>query len=508
MDPRSRSHSRMAGLGSAEHPVRLFLACGLVLLAACGRPDPLFPPRLVLLYATCTLNKRFLAPYDPSVAYTPNLARFAAGARVFERHQTESGQSGTAFASIFSGLQAPDHGVYRHPTRLADAVLLVTEAFAGAGYDVHAWLDHGMASAELGYAQGVPASNVHPGFLRAGDAAFEAVLDRLASDPGYRAFLVTDFTVTHTPYRDRFVGEFCGRHPEACSGGADELERWAVLHRSAFRALQYDFADALAALGISSASAERLIAATETLYASNVFHLDRLFGAVLDAIRARGLLERALVAFTSDHGEVLYREDQAFHWTHGLQLDPEVLEVAFVLYGPAAGVRPGRHAQVTRSVDVFPTLAGLAGVALPPDPRRGVDLSPAVRGREPAPALVAYSHTALYADAVLDRYRRFPAFARRMPAVDPALMWTASRRGDEWLRRRRGDDGRWRIELGERRRGVPFEDHFDPGDPRHRELAEDLARYGARLVAGFREREGVSRALETELLQRLGYIER
>ncbi len=28
-------------------------------------------PRLVLLYATCTLNKNFLSPYDPSVPYTP-----------------------------------------------------------------------------------------------------------------------------------------------------------------------------------------------------------------------------------------------------------------------------------------------------------------------------------------------------------------------------------------------------------------------------------------------------
>ena len=95
----------------------------------------------MLLYATCTLSKDFLAPYDASVGFTPSLAALAAEGVTFERHQTESGQSGTAFASIFSGTQADRHGVYDHPTWLADDAYLVSEAFAARGWETW-WPTH------------------------------------------------------------------------------------------------------------------------------------------------------------------------------------------------------------------------------------------------------------------------------------------------------------------------------------------------------------------------------
>ena len=60
--------------------------------------------------------------------------------------------------------------------------------------------------------------------------------------------------------------------------------------------------------------------------------------------------------------EVLDRENALFKWTHGLQLVPEVLGVLFILYAPTAGLERGRVEQVTRSIDVFATLAGLSGI--------------------------------------------------------------------------------------------------------------------------------------------------
>ena len=43
---------------------------------ACGESGS-EDPRLVILYAPCTVNKNFLSPYQPSLAFTPNLARFS-----------------------------------------------------------------------------------------------------------------------------------------------------------------------------------------------------------------------------------------------------------------------------------------------------------------------------------------------------------------------------------------------------------------------------------------------
>lgn len=96
------------------------LVLALALAIGCGEgPGPGHSPRLVLLYATCSLNKDFLSPYDPAVRYTPSLEHFGRDAIIFDRHQTESGQSGTAFASLFSASQAPLHGIYERPSRLS-----------------------------------------------------------------------------------------------------------------------------------------------------------------------------------------------------------------------------------------------------------------------------------------------------------------------------------------------------------------------------------------------------
>ena len=69
-----------------------------VALAGCGGSPEVPRPRLVLLYATCTLAKDFLSPYDDAVSWTPEIGRFAGRGVVFRRHQTEAGLSGVAFA--------------------------------------------------------------------------------------------------------------------------------------------------------------------------------------------------------------------------------------------------------------------------------------------------------------------------------------------------------------------------------------------------------------------------
>ena len=46
--------------------------CLIAILTSCGRPPEQAQPqpRLVILYATCSLNKNFLSPYNPEVRYT------------------------------------------------------------------------------------------------------------------------------------------------------------------------------------------------------------------------------------------------------------------------------------------------------------------------------------------------------------------------------------------------------------------------------------------------------
>jgi arylsulfatase A-like enzyme len=488
--------------------------------SACGPASDVSRPRLVLLYATCTLAKSFLSPYEPSVTWTTHLDAFARRGVVFRRHQTEEGLSGIAFASIFSGTQATRHGVFSHPMRLGEEVLLITEAFADAGFEVWFWGDHEMASPELGYAQGVPPAQVVAGvprfftpdprrarsdreaFLRADDPRFVRLLDGLRRDPHRRALVVTDFTVTHAPYSIAYLDALCREVPGACAAASDRVEETAELFWQHHVDLSWNFDAAVHRLGLADADVARIARVAELLYRANVHRLDRLFGEVVAAVEARGLLDESAIAFTADHGEVLHREGAIFHWNHGFALAPEELGVPWLLVAP--GVEPGEWQGVTRSIDVFPTLAGLAAVPLGDGAVEGVDLSPALRGEAPPPALVAFSHTGLVPQALLQasRARGGTRLDALHPDWDAEGVWVSLRDGDLVYKLARPG--------GRELERLVYDLSRDPTDAAQRERFEELERYrGAlrrRLDAGtsalqLPEPESLDR------LRRLGYVE-
>ncbi|MCP4659046.1 MAG: sulfatase-like hydrolase/transferase [bacterium] len=504
---------------------RAFVATGIgVLAAALGiwscrespAPSPaLRSPRLVLLYATCTLNKDYLSPYNPAVTSTPHLERFRRDALVFRRHHSEAGQTGTAFASIFSGSQAEHHGIFRHPTPLADDVGLIGETFRRGGWDVHAWLEHGMASGELGYAQGADDDQVHATLITADDPELATVLDRLRQDQHYRALILTSFTVTHGPYQLAAVDSFCRLYPGECGARADReaFARYADFYRRSHAFLSYDFPGTAERTALTAEHLANLVEVIELLYRANVGYLDHLFGAVVDEIRHRGLLADSIIVFTADHGETLFREGTHFKWTHGNQLAPEVLNVPLLIRAPGVGVRAGSWEPVTRSIDLYPTLAALAGLPPPPSGEgRGIDLAAALRGHEPAPTLPAYSHTGLIPEPVLKASRKWTLFRSLFPRIDPELMWTQVREEDMVYQLRRTLTGELEPAVFDLA-ADPFElrNLVDPADPRQDRAFRDLDRYRERLLLAYRERGEPETAIDLErqeeLLRALGYIE-
>jgi arylsulfatase A-like enzyme len=479
--------------------------------------DPPPAPRLVLLYAPCTLTRAHLSPYRPSIPYTPRLQEFASEALTFERHQTEAGSSGIAYASLFSGAQADRHGVFDHPSPMREDVYGLFEAFADAGYDPFYWHDQQMARPGLGYARGVPPRQNVKGALQGGDERFEQVLARLAREPAYRALIVTNMKTTHGPYAIEPLQRFVRAYPELGTAETAAPPHYFGFYLKNHFILSWNLPAAIERHGLDEDALSRLTAQVEALYAANVHELDRQFGAVLDAIEEHGLADRSLVAFTADHGEVLRDDEALYQWSHSLQLAPEVLMVPWLVRAP--GVQPGRYAQVTRSIDVYPTLAGLAGVELPADRGiQGVDLSPALRGQAEAPDLEAYSHTSVLPAAVTlqmqnRRLRKnWERVKRFFPRAEVELIWTALRRGDDFHRLRQLEPGDWSVRsqrLSEDPEGSVARPAADaPPDP---EAGERLARYKARLVRGFHTNAQPERSPSEDerekALKALGYIQ-
>jgi arylsulfatase A-like enzyme len=172
-------------------------------------------------------------------------------------------------------------------------------------------------------------------------------------------------------------------HGPAPPGPGDEgafadLEPW--------RPPSYDEADvgdkpawvrALPPLG--AAERERIDALRRDQYAS-LLAVDRMVGAVLDALRETGRLENTLIVYTSDNG-LAWGEHR---WSKKEAPYEEVIRVPLVVRWDAGGVRPGSSPDaLALNVDIAPTIAEAAAVAAPG--AEGVSLLPVLRGSAEGP---------------------------------------------------------------------------------------------------------------------------
>jgi hypothetical protein len=115
-------------------------------------------------------------------------------------------------------------------------------------------------------------------------------------------------------------------------------------------------------LGVMSPESRAKILAA---YDAEVSATDRQLELLLDRMEAGGLLDRAVVVFTSDHGEELFDHGS---FEHGHSHHGEVVEVPLVIVAP--GLAPGRREGVASLLDVPSTIR--AAVGLEPG---GVDLA-------------------------------------------------------------------------------------------------------------------------------------
>jgi arylsulfatase A-like enzyme len=323
------------------------------------------------------------------------------------------------------------------------------------------------------------------------------------------------FSVTHAPYT-RFdalaLRNFRHDHPEEWPPlSDDEVARFVKLYEDNHLRLQWDFPKAVRELGLGPTEVSALAAVLEAHYKARVRLLDHCFGRVLQRIREAGLLEESLIAFTADHGETLYREDTLFKWTHGLELHPDTIEVPLIVRLPGAQPLRGSYDGISRSIDVYPTLAGLSGFSV--GTREGVDgldLSAAVRGRMRPASLRAFSHTTLLGPELVEQFRGW-GVSRYHPSTGKEHLWASVRDDDVYARLRKNEDGDWGVDLfrlGDPRGPAPM--LFDDRQRAHRDLVHELEGYKARLRRAY-EDQGRERARldpdARERLRSLGYIQ-
>lgn len=132
------------------------------------------------------------------------------------------------------------------------------------------------------------------------------------------------------------------------------------------------------------------------LYGDVIEELDASVGEILAAIRSSGIDDRTMVMYFSDNGPFLsygthagraepYREGKLTSWDGGMRSP-------FILRWPGRTPPGTTCAEPVMAIDLLPTLANLAGGALPSRTIDGLDLVPIFEGRPGART----PHEALY----------------------------------------------------------------------------------------------------------------
>lgn len=140
-------------------------------------------------------------------------------------------------------------------------------------------------------------------------------------------------------------------------------------------------------------------------YAALVAEIDHHVGRILAQLRAAGTLERTLVIFTSDHGELL-----GDHYMLGKEaVFPQAFHLPLIIHDPrreADATRGQVVSAFTEAVDIMPTILAWLGAAAPGQ-CDGFSLLAFIEGHRPAGWRDAAHYAIDFRDIALGRPERF-----------------------------------------------------------------------------------------------------
>jgi arylsulfatase A-like enzyme len=358
---------------------------------------PVLPPRAelppappgapdVVLVVLDTVRAGNLAGYGYGRPTAPELDRLAAEGALFLDATSPSTWSLPSHASLFTGRYPSSHGAHGEHQFLDARYPTIAQVLERRGYETfcitaNPWISDGLGLTR-GFAwqdtslreQGGAArgfSFVHRLLDRLGlqesdkggaavAESFEAWTRGRSENGGRPAFVFLNFIEAHFPYHQL---------PH------DFLFRFTRRPYGELRGISIDLVGQQ--FGGNGRSVEEVGEPARDMYDGGIVYSDVLLARVVEALRARGVLDRTVLVVLADHGELLGERGGFFG--HGPTLYQEMVGVPLLLRYPPripAGVRVARPVS---TVGVFATILDLAGIEPPPTLQVG-SLAPLARG--------------------------------------------------------------------------------------------------------------------------------
>lgn len=336
----------------------------------------------VVLITLDTTRRDALSVYDAETAVTPEIARFAEGATVFERAYSTAPWTLPSHASMMTGLYPSRHEAGVSEPTLAVPQVTMAQLLTERGYLTAGFPGSFVCATRYGVSHGFSVYRNPEGHEVRGDVMTDNLLRFLAEHGDQPLFLFANYFDPHVPYLapEPFAQRL--NVPELRQGLAGQ-ERWS-------RFASGDLEPWMDIVGGDLPATPEALAWLEAAYRAEVAFMDAQIGRLLQALREADLYDRALIVMVADHGEML---GERGHFSHSARLDPELVEVPLLVKWPGQ-TEASRVEELVSVVDLFPTLLAAAGVEAPAsDGRRLTPQGPELA--EPRPHVLLEEHESL-----------------------------------------------------------------------------------------------------------------
>jgi arylsulfatase A-like enzyme len=310
------------------------------------------PPNVILI-AIDTLRADRLGSLGHSGGLTPHLDALAGDGVLFRQAVSPGNWTLPAFASLFTGQGAHQHGVLRHTDALAPAATTLAETLRRAGWTTEAILYKPTLYLGNRLEQGFERYFNVPILAPRGDLNLEKTVRWLERNGDRRFFLFLHFNDPHLPLAqpwDSLPAELLQEMKRfGVSGPPVDLEAaWESCRRR---------------LCAHPTAARDFMAMGRALYDREVAYVDAFIGQFAGELERSSLYEDAVIALVSDHGETLWEHD-AYYGHGGPNFRDSLVRVPLIVKPPVGrGPAPGTEiaAQVS-TADLAATLLELAGL--------------------------------------------------------------------------------------------------------------------------------------------------
>jgi len=301
---------------------------------------------LVILYLVDTLRADHTTPYGYERDTTPELAKFAKDAVLFETAIAHSSWTKPSVASMMTSRLPSRHRAVQLRDPLDAGQVTLAEMLDAKGFATGAVIANSVVYAAD--------SNFHQGFevfagLHGDDGrrskmvdtrlVVDRALEFLESRRGLPTFLYVHTMDPHVPYSppapfDTMFG------PRTTPGNPGVDPRT-------------DYKEPL--------DLERLIGQ----YDGDIAYGDQQFGRFIEELKRRGVYDDAVILFVSDHGEEFLEHGG---WLHGRSVFDELVRIPMIVKFPGARGAASRVKQMVALSDVLPTVLEAVGLPVPDPP--------------------------------------------------------------------------------------------------------------------------------------------